>query len=77
MQKQDVGKVPDDEASPPTQIVATRVYARAPLAQPIGIECMGEEHADADEDEESCHNLCHSFPPCVAMPERACFRNSR
>jgi hypothetical protein len=47
------------------------------LTQPICIEGMGKEYADADEDEECRYSLCHSFPPCVAMPERACLRNSR
>ena len=32
---------------------------------------MREEDADADEDEECCHDLGHSLPPCIAMPERA------
>jgi hypothetical protein len=38
---------------------------------------MSQEHADADEDEECGHDLSHSLPPCVAMPERARLRNSR
>ena len=49
----------------------------AGLAQAIGIERVGQEHADADEDEERRHDLGHSLPPCIAMPERARLRNSR
>jgi hypothetical protein len=49
----------------------------ADLAQAIGVKCMRQEYADADEEEECRHDLGHGFPPCVAMPERARLRNSR
>ena len=49
----------------------------ADLAQPVSVEGVGEKHADAYEDEERCHDLDHGFPPCVAIPESARFRNSR
>jgi hypothetical protein len=48
----------------------------ANLAQAIGVKRMGQEYADADEDEECRHDLGHSFPPCTIMPERARLRNS-
>jgi hypothetical protein len=38
---------------------------------------VGEEHADADEDEEGGDDLGHNFPPCNVMPVRARLRNSR
>ena len=47
------------------------------LAQSIGIKCVGQEYADADEDEECRHDFSHSLPPCVAMPERARLINPR
>jgi hypothetical protein len=51
--------------------------ARTDLAQAIGVKCVGQEYADADENEERRHDLGHSLPPCVAMPERARLRNPR
>jgi hypothetical protein len=55
-----------------------RAYLRQRLlAQPISVKGVREEHANADEDEECRHYLGHSFPPCVAMPERARLMNSR
>ena len=53
------------------------VQRRADLAQAIGVECMGQEHANADEDEERRHDFGHSLPPCIVMPRRARLRNSR
>jgi hypothetical protein len=52
-------------------------FAALGLAQPIGIERMGQEDADADEGKERCYDLDHSFPPKVEMPGRARLRNSR
>jgi hypothetical protein len=49
----------------------------ADLAQTIRVKGVGQENADADENEECRHDLGHSLPPCVAMPERARLRNSR
>lgn len=51
--------------------------ARPDLAQAIGIKGMSQEDADADEGEEGCYDLDHSFPPCVEMPGRALLMNSR
>jgi hypothetical protein len=53
------------------------VQRGANLTQAIGVKCMSQEYADADEDEECCHDLGHNLPPCVEMPESACLRNSR
>ena len=54
-----------------TELAAHRICAAwADLAQPIGIKCVRQEHADADEDEECRHDLGHSLPPCVAMPRK-------
>jgi len=54
-----------------------RSYTALELAQAIGIECMGQENADADEGKERCYDLNHSLPPKVEMPGRARFKNSR
>jgi hypothetical protein len=47
------------------------------LAQTIRIKGMGQEHTDADEDEERRYDFSHSFPPCIAIPERTRLRNPR
>jgi hypothetical protein len=56
---------------------AQRNQAAPDLAQAIGIKGMGQEDADADEGEEGCYDLDHSFPPRVEMPGSARLRNSR
>jgi hypothetical protein len=54
-----------------------RSYAALQLAQAIGIECMGQKNADADEGKKRCYDLDHSLPPEVEMPGRARLRNAR
>ena len=51
--------------------------AKADLAKSIGVKCVGQKYADADEHQECRYDFSHSFPPWIVMPTKACLRNSR
>ena len=46
-----------------------------PSADPVHVESVSQEDADAEEDTYCRDDLGHSFPPCLAMPGRAALRN--
>ena len=64
-----------DGSIPPLGHHQTQLRRIAKLAHSIHVKRVGEENAYAEENARRCDDLGHSFPPCLAMPERATRRN--